>query len=69
MEEVFWTISDGLQVHTSCGNKYYQPPIPEAVFSCASLRLMHNSSPSVMLYCMPYSEHRFAEFLPPQMRT
>lgn len=37
------------------------------VYDWASLRPMRNSSPSVMLYGVPYSEHRFAD-LPPSTR-
>jgi hypothetical protein len=36
------------------------------VYNWASLRPMRNSSPSVMLYGVPYSEHRFADLPAPQ---
>jgi len=39
------------------------------LYNWASLRPMRNSSPSVMLYGVPYSEHRFADLLPPLIRT
>lgn len=38
------------------------------VYDWASLRPMRNSSPSVMLYGVPYSEHRFANLHPFQAR-
>jgi DNA cross-link repair 1A protein len=38
------------------------------MYNWASLRPMRNSSPSVMLYGVPYSEHRFADLPPFQER-
>ena len=39
------------------------------VYNWANLRPMRNSSPSVMLYGVPYSEHRFADLLPSPKHT
>ena len=36
------------------------------LYNWANLRPMRNSGPSVMLYGVPYSEHRFADLLPSQ---